>query len=191
MSNIGKKPVPVPHDVVLAIRDGRVSVSGPKGELEMSIPYKIKVSIEEKTNGDVSSKWAKVEKMDASDELDKYWGLARSLIANMVMGVTTGFEKKLELSGVGFRAKLEGDTLILNVGFALPVSLKTPSGLAIRVDDNTLITISGIDKESVGNFAAIIKKVRPPDPYKGKGIKYLGEKIRRKAGKAAKAVGGK
>ncbi|OGH10340.1 MAG: 50S ribosomal protein L6 [Candidatus Levybacteria bacterium RIFCSPHIGHO2_01_FULL_36_15] len=182
MSNIGKKPVEVKEGVSVQVNNSKVVVTGPKGTLETKMPYGISVVLEEGK--------AKVRKENETPQLDMYSGLVRSLVANMITGVTSGFEKKLELNGVGFRAKVEGDTLVLNVGFAVPVRIKAPNGISMKVDEN-IITVSGIDKELVGNIASIIKRVKIPDPYKAKGIKYVGERIRRKVGKAAKAVGGK
>ena len=182
MSNIGKKPVEVKEGVSVQVNNSKVVVTGPKGTLETKMPYGISVVLEEGK--------AKVRKENETPQLDMYSGLVRSLVANMITGVTSGFEKKLELNGVGFRAKVEGDTLVLNVGFAVPVRIKAPNGISMKVDEN-IITVSGIDKELVGNIASIIKRVKIPEPYKAKGIKYVGERIRRKVGKAAKAVGGK
>ena len=182
MSNIGKKPVEVKEGVSVQVNNSKVVVTGPKGTLETKMPYGISVVLEEGK--------AKVRKENETPQLDMYSGLVRSLVANMITGVTSGSEKELELNGVGFRAKVEGDTLVLNVGFAVPVRIKAPNGISMKVDEN-IITVSGIDKELVGNIASIIKRVKIPDPYKAKGIKYVGERIRRKVGKAAKAVGGK
>ncbi len=180
MSNIGKKPVKITEGVNVSQRTDRVIVSGPKGTLETKIPSGIQMTIKDRE--------IVFKKESESRELEKFLGLARALIANMVEGVTEGFQKKLELSGVGYRARVEGQELILNVGFAVPVSIKPPSGISIAVDED-LITVSGIDKQLVGDIASQIRGVRPPDPYKAKGIKYQGEKIRRKVGKAAKAIG--
>lgn len=187
MSNIGKRPIIAGKDVTVQIQNGVISVTGTKGSLSQKIPEGIEILIEEGENG----KKITVKKLRSDNNLDKYFGLTRSLVANMVKGSSTGFEKKLELNGVGFRARMEGTTLVLNIGFAAPVKIDAPSGVAIKVDDNTQITVSGSDKQLVGNTASIIRGVRPPDPYKAKGIKYVGEHIRRKVGKAAKAVGGK
>lgn len=182
MSNIGKKPVTIKEGVTITQENGKVIVSGPKGTLEAIIPREIDV--------EVADGLVKVKKTRDSRELEKFLGLARALIANMVEGVTTGFEKKLELSGVGYRAKIEGTDLVLNLGFAVPVRFKASEGISMKVEEN-IITIGGIDKGIVGNVAANIRKIRVPDVYKGKGIKYVGEKLRKKVGKAAKAVGGK
>lgn len=181
MSNISKKPIKIKEGISVKILDSKVIVSGPKGTLETRIPENVEVSIE---NGEI-----RIGKVQSRD-FEKFAGLARALLANMVEGVSQGFQKQLELSGVGYRARVEGGDLVLNVGFAAPVRIKPIEGTNMSVNEN-IITVSGIDKQLVGDMAGDIRKVRPPDPYKGKGIKYLGEKLRRKVGKAAKAVGAK
>lgn len=182
MSNIGKKPVTIKEGVSIENNNGTIVVKGPKGSLSSSIPTGIVVTIED---GKV-----KVSKQESNDELEKFRGLMRALVANMVDGVTTGFTKKLELVGVGYRAKVEGNDLVLNVGFANPIRIKAPEGITLSTAEN-VITVSGINKQLVGDIANNIRNVRIPDPYKGKGIRYQNERIRRKVGKAAKAVGGK
>lgn len=182
MSNIGKKPINITEGVSVEISDKLVKVNGPKGSLEIKIPKGIKVVVQD---GKI-----KVEKKYDSKELEKYLGLTRSLISNMVEGITKGYEKKLELVGVGFRGRIEGRDLILNVGFANSVKVTPPEGISISVIEG-IIAVSGIDKQLVGDVASKIREIKIPDPYKGKGIRYLGERIRRKVGKAAKAVGGK
>jgi large subunit ribosomal protein L6 len=182
MSNIARKNIKVGEGVTVSVMDGRVVVAGPKGELSAKIPYGISLNI---GDGEVA-----VKKLTDAKDFEKYAGLARALVANMVQGVTTGFEKKLELTGVGYRARVEGADLVLNVGYSIPVKVKPLPGVAIKVDEN-IITVQGPDKQLVGDTASNIRKVRPPDPYKGKGIKYVGEYLRRKVGKAAKAVGTK
>lgn len=182
MSNIGKKTIEIRDGVSIQINGNKAVVTGPKGTLETVIPEGISI--------DVGEKVITVKKNREDKNLEKFYGLARALVANMVEGVSSGFEKKLELSGVGYRAKIEGNDLVLNVGFALPVRVKPLEGTSISVEEN-VITVTGIDKQVVGDVAANIRKIRKPDPYKGKGIKYFGEKLRRKVGKAAKAVGGK
>lgn len=182
MSHIGKKIITLPENVQIKIENGKAIVTGVKGTLESEIPVGIKVEIEDK---DVSVKKEKDNRI-----LSQKHGLIRALIANMVEGVSKGFEKKLELSGVGYRARVDGGNLILNVGFANPVEIKPLEGTQITVLEN-VITVGGIDKQRVGDMAADIRKVRVPDVYKGKGIKYAGEKLRKKQGKAAKAVGAK
>lgn len=177
MSNIGKKQIELKEGISAKVENGKVIVTGAKGVLETPLLRGILI--------DINDGKIKLRKEVDIDEYDKFFGLMRSLIANMVKGVSVGFERKLELSGVGYRAKTEGDFLVLNVGFAQPVRVKAPEGISIKVDEN-IITVLGIDKEKVGDVAANIRRVRPPDPYKGKGVKFLGEKIRRKAGKAVK-----
>ncbi len=180
MSRIGKLPLQLPAGVTVEINGSAVKVQGPKGSLSIDIRPEISVKNE---NGVVTCFVSKETKFSGA-----YWGLTRALIANMVNGVTKGFEKKLELVGVGYRAKQNGnDGVILTVGFSHPVEFKAPQGVEIKVEDNTHITISGIDRQLVGLTAANIRKIRKPEPYKGKGIKYAGEVIRRKAGKAGKA----
>lgn len=182
MSNIGKKTIELKDQVTINVNGSRAQVVGPKGELEMRIPSGIAIKVE---NGVLT-----VKKLREEKELAKFYGLTRSLLFNMIQGVTAGFEKKLELSGVGYRAKVEGQELVLNVGYALPVRIKAPEGITFSVVEN-VISVSGINNQLVGDIARDIREVRVPDPYKGKGIKYSGEKLRRKVGKAAKAVGGK
>lgn len=182
MSNIGKKTIEIKEGVSIQLDGNKAVVTGSKGTLEMLIPEGISIEVGEKI--------ITVKKNREDKNLEKFYGLARALVANMVEGVSAGFEKKLEVSGVGYRAKIEGADLVLNVGFALPVRVKPLEGTSISVAEN-IITVSGIDKQVVGDVAANIRKIRKPDPYKGKGIKYFGEKLRRKVGKAAKAVGGK
>jgi len=178
MSRIGKKPVAIPDGVEIEINGNVVTVKGPKGELKREIRPEVRV--EKKDNQILLAPAKKSKKTKA------FWGLFRTLIFNMIKGVKEGYEKKLEIKGVGYKANLEGEDLILNVGYSHPVRIKKPEGITFSVERN-IITISGIDKELVGQIAAKIRKVRKPEPYKGKGIRYLGEEVRRKVGK--KAVG--
>lgn len=178
MSNIGRKSIQLKQGIEVKIENKTAVVTGPKGTMQIVIPQGIFVA--------VSDSQVQVSADTSIPDIGKFFGLTRSLIFNMVKGVDTGFEKKLELSGVGYRAKIEGKTLILSVGFAIPVRLEMPEGILVKVDEN-IISVSGIDKQLVGNTASIIRGIRPPDPYKAKGIKYQGERIRRKVGKAAKA----
>ena len=179
MSRIGQIPVVVPAGVDVKIKGTHVRVKGPKGELQHTFPADMAISFED---GEVVVKRPSDERTHRA-----YHGMTRALINNMVVGVSTGFSKVLEINGVGYRAKLEGKNLILNVGFSHPVKVEPPEGIEFEVDDRTRqIVIKGYDKQAVGHVAADIRKVRPPEPYKGKGIKYLGERIRRKAGKAGK-----
>lgn len=181
MSRIGRIPVVVTEGATVLIENKNVKVTGPKGELEFRIPDGIEVKMADK-NVVVSPK----EELTA--QLKSNFGLTRATIANMIEGVTKGFEKKLELSGVGYRAQLQGSDLIISVGYSHPVIVKAKNGISFSVSEN-IITVSGINNTIVGDVASRIRAIRPPEPYKGKGIKYVGEKIRRKVGKAAKAVG--
>lgn len=181
MSRIGKQPVDIPAGVKVNIEDHLLVVSGPKGELNRRFPSEINF---EKKGEQILVK-AKNPQEKESREL---WGLSRVLLANMIEGVNKGFEKKLEISGVGFRASVSDKKLILNIGYSHPVEYRFPQGIEIKVEKNVII-ISGIDKQLVGEVAAQIRAKRKPEPYKGKGIKYADEIIRRKAGKVVKATG--
>ncbi|MFH1832651.1 MAG: 50S ribosomal protein L6 [Candidatus Levyibacteriota bacterium] len=183
MSKIGKIPVEIKEGVTVTINDGTVEVGGPKGSLSYSFPKQIEVKVLDK-------KVIVSQKKESSEDSKALFGLTRALIANMVKGVSQGFEKKLELSGVGYRVSLTGDDLILSLGFSHPVKVEAKNGIKFSVTEN-VITVMGIDKTIVGDMAAKIRAIRPPDPYKAKGISYFGEKIKRKAGKAAKTVGAK
>lgn len=178
MSNIGKVPVVINEGVQVTIDGRKAIVTGPKGTLEERLPMGIVV---EQSEGQLV-----VKKQRDSRELEKFYGLTRALLANMVKGVSEGFTKQMELHGVGYRAKVEGADLVLNVGFAHPVRITPPTGVTFTVADNA-ITVSGIDKQLIGNIASKIREVRPPDPYKSKGIRYTGEILKKKAGKSAKA----
>lgn len=180
MSRIGKKIIQIPEGVKLEVSEKEVKVSGPKGELIRQIHPKIK--IEQRDGGVFVSPKTELEKKERG-----LWGLYRALIANMVEGVSEGFEKKLEVEGVGFRAIVEGDILVLNIGFTNPVKIKKINGVDFKVEKNVII-ISGADKEKVGHMAALIRKQKKAEPYKGKGIKYQGEKVRRKEGKKVVAA---
>lgn len=180
MSKIGEMPVVLKTDVSVSIQGAEIKVKGPKGELNFLIPKGIKAQV-------LDGKIVVSQEKENDLETKSLFGLTRAQIANMVKGVSEGFEKKLELSGVGFRAEAQGSSLTLYVGFTHPVKV-SQEGINFSVAEN-IITISGIDKTLVGNIAAKIRNIRPPEPYKGKGIRYLGERIRRKVGKAAKALG--
>lgn len=181
MSKIAKKPVILKENVTFSLEGNRAQVSGPKGNLSFVLPKGIKA---EKKNGQIIVSQSR----ENDDKTKPLFGLTRAILANLVKGVTEGFEKQLELSGVGYRAQASGNTLTLSVGYSHPVILKADEGITFTVSEN-IITISGIDKAKVGDVAAKVRSIRPPEPYKGKGIKYVGERIKRKAGKAAKAVG--
>ncbi|OGH10974.1 MAG: 50S ribosomal protein L6 [Candidatus Levybacteria bacterium RIFCSPLOWO2_01_FULL_36_13] len=181
MSKIAKKPIIIKEGVTLINNGGVVTVSGPKGSLVFNIPTGVETEI---NDGKVM-----IRAKSKNPQLSPMLGLTRALLANFVTGVSEGFEKKLELAGVGYRAQATGDTLTLSVGFSHPVIIKGEPGITFSVEEN-IITVSGIDKILVGNTAAKVRNIRPPEPYKGKGIKYVGERIRRKAGKAAKALTG-
>ncbi len=175
MSRIGRMPITVPNNVTIDIGEGSVHVKGPKGELERNVPRQISITREDGS--------LKVERASDEPTQRSLHGLTRSLIANMVTGVTEGFSRRLEVNGVGYRAAVSGGNLVLQVGFSHPVLVPAPQGIAFAVQGNA-ITVTGADKELVGEVAAQVRRVRPPEPYKGKGIKYTEEVIRRKAGKA-------
>jgi large subunit ribosomal protein L6 len=177
MSRIGKLPVQIPSGVEVTIGKGDIEVKGPKGNLTVPCNPKIKYNQED------GSIW--LSRVDDSKEAKEQYGLRRTLLNNAVIGVTNGYEKGLELVGVGYKVSLQGQTLVLNVGYSNPVNFELPSGISARIDGNKVF-ISGIDKQLVGELAAKIRQIRPPEPYKGKGIKYIDEQIRRKAGKSAK-----
>jgi large subunit ribosomal protein L6 len=179
MSRVGKKPILIPENVEVKIEDQKIIIRGPKGELSREIRPEIKVEI--KNNQILVTPQVETKKTKA------FWGLTQALIFNMVKGATEGYEKKLEIEGLGFKASVEGENLILYVGFSHPVKIKAPKDIKFLVEKN-VITVSGIDKELVGRIAAKIRKVKLPEPYKGKGIRYLGEQIRRKVGKKVVAA---
>jgi large subunit ribosomal protein L6 len=178
MSRIGKLPVPVPDGVEVSLDGLQVTVKGPKGELTRTMPEGVTLSRDD--DGAV----VVTRNGESRTERSRH-GLVRSLVANMIEGVTAGYAKSLELVGVGYRAAAKGSDVELQVGYSHPVLVEAPEGISLEVPQPTKITVSGIDKVLVGQVAANIRKVRPPEPYKGKGIKYEGEQIRRKAGKAA------
>lgn len=182
MSKIGKLPIAIPAGVTVTINGKDVSIVGPKGTMQHTVPQGILIALAD----NVLSVSQEEKTKDATKAL---FGLTRALLNNMVKGVSEGFEKKLELAGVGYRAQANGQELTLSVGYSHPVKITAPNGVTFAVDGN-IITVMGYDKALIGNTAAKVREVRKPEPYKGKGIKYVGEYIRRKAGKAAKAVGG-
>jgi len=179
MSRIGKQPIQIPDGVTVDIKDSKFKVKGPKGELGFEFRPEIEVVI--KDNQIITS----IKEM--SKRSMAFWGLTRSLIFNAVTGVSQGYQKQLEIQGVGYRAKVEDDVLVLDAGFSHQVNIKKPEGIEFSVLKN-IVTISGIDKQLVGEMSAQIRAVRPPEPYKGKGIRYLGEDVIRKVGKRAEAA---
>jgi large subunit ribosomal protein L6 len=177
VSRIGKQPIELPAGVSVSISPGRVMVNGPLGELAQQVPQRISV---EQGDGEIV-----VSRPTERGEDRALHGLTRSLVANMVEGVTKGFEKSLEIQGVGYRASMRGADLELNVGYSHPVVMKAPDGISFDVPVPTQVVVKGIDKQRVGQVAAEVRAVRPPEPYKGKGIRYAGEYVRRKIGKRA------
>ena len=177
MSRIGRRPIELPAGVMVAISPGRVQVNGPLGELSQAVPARMQI---DKTESEIL-----VTRPTERGEDRALHGLTRTLIANMVEGVTKGYEKHLEIQGVGYRAQLKGTDLELAVGFSHPVTVKPRKGIEFDVPQPTQIVVKGIDKQMVGQTAAEIRKVRPPEPYKGKGIRYRDEQVRRKVGKRA------
>jgi large subunit ribosomal protein L6 len=180
MSRIGKKPIPVPAGVKIALQGGKVDVQGPKGKLSIAVPQGITF---EQKDGVLNA-------MRASDEHSALHGLARALVANAVHGVTQGFKKELDIVGVGYRAELKGKAVAFALGKSHPIEFKIPEGIQIAVDKQTHLVVSGADKGQVGQVAADIRSLRPPDPYKQKGIRITGERLKKKAGKAGAKAGG-
>lgn len=178
MSRIGKLPVPLPSGVSVSVADGKIQVRGPKGALEQAITGQVSV--------EASGTTVVVQRDNDGRIARANHGLMRALINNMVRGVSQGFEKKLEVFGVGYRAELRGKNLVLNLGYSHPIEYVCPEGISVGVDKGGMITVSGIDKQKVGQAAAEIRAFRKPDSYKGKGVRYVGEYIRLKAGKSAK-----
>ena len=178
MSRIGKHPISIPAGVTVSVKDGVVTVKGPKGELTQSVDARIEVAVED----------AQVVVRRGSDDRQErsLHGLYRALINNMVVGVTEGYSKQLEIVGTGYRVAAKGQGIELSLGFSHTVTVEPPEGITFTVDGNLKITVSGISKEQVGEVAANIRKIRPPEPYKGKGVRYAGENVRRKVGKAGK-----
>jgi large subunit ribosomal protein L6 len=177
MSRIGKKPIPVPEGVTVSVGPGRVTVNGPRGELAQVVSQRMEIAEEDGT--------LTVTRPTDRGEDRAIHGLTRSLVANMVEGVTEGFEKRLEIQGVGYRARLQGKSLELSVGYSHPVAITAPDGIEFEVPQPTQVIVRGIDKQMVGEIAARIRRHRPPEPYKGKGVRYADEQVRRKVGKRA------
>lgn len=183
MSRIGKLPISIPSGVTVDVKDRVVTVTGPKGTLTFTH--------HERVTATMADNVITITVRQPNNQNDRaLWGLTRVLIANMIIGVTTGYEKKLEINGVGFKAQVTGQKLTLNLGFSHPIDFAIPEGLKVTVEKN-VVSISGIDKQLVGETAATIRAMKKPEPYKGKGIKYIDEVIRRKAGKVVKAAGAK
>jgi large subunit ribosomal protein L6 len=186
MSRIGKRPINIPAKVTVTLSGQQVAVKGPRGELSWVLPPEVLIAQESDT--------LVVTRRDESRPARQRHGLCRTLVSNMVEGVSQGFQRRLEIQGVGYRAQMSGSNLTLNVGYSHPVEIVPPPGVSLEIEDNTgkkvnqgtLVIVSGIDKEVVGNTAAQIRAVRPPEPYKGKGIRYSGEVVRRKVGKTGK-----
>ncbi len=178
MSRIGKRPITVPAKVQVTINGANVAVKGPKGELQRDLPANLSLT----QDGEILT----VTPRDNSRSSQQLHGLFRTLVANMVEGVSTGFQRRLEIQGVGYRAALQGRNLVLNMGYSHQVQIVPPEGIQFAVEGTLNVIVSGYDKEIVGNTAAQIRAVRPPEPYKGKGIRYAGEAVRRKAGKTGK-----
>ncbi len=184
MSRLGKLPIHLPAGVQVTLKEGEASFKGPKGEFVQPLPPHVKVVLE----GTTLTVTATSPDSSSGRSL---WGLTRQLLNNAAVGVASGFVKKLELSGIGFKAQVEGKDLVLNLGFSHPVRFGIPAGISISVEKNNLITVSGVSKQQVGQVAAEIRSLKKPEPYKGKGIKYADEVVRRKAGKVVKAAGAK
>jgi large subunit ribosomal protein L6 len=178
MSRIGRRPISIPDKVTISVDGATVTVKGPKGQLTRDLVAEVSV---EQDNGTLV-----VKRRDESRVARQRHGLSRTLVANMVEGVSQGFQKRLEIQGVGYRAQVQGRNLLLNMGYSHPVTIEPPEGIQLAVENNTNVIVTGIDKEAVGNIAARIRSVRPPEPYKGKGIRYSGEMVRRKVGKTGK-----
>jgi len=180
MSRIGKQFITIPEKVKVNLNGQKISVDGPKGSLSRILPSLVCCTMDE------NSQKLFLEKTQDTKLSQSLYGLSRTLVANMVTGVSAGFEKKLQITGVGYRAQMNGKDLVLNMGYSHPVKMSPPEGLLIKVESPTSVVVSGMQKDMVGEFAAKIRSVRPPEPYKGKGIAYEGEVIRRKAGKTGK-----
>jgi len=180
MSRIGKQFITIPEKVKVKIDGQKIFIEGPKGNLSRILPSLICCNLDEDRNSLI------IEKNQDTKLSQALYGLSRTLVANMVTGVSEGFEKRLQITGVGYRAQLDGKDLVLNMGYSHPVKMITPSELSVKVENPTSVVVSGMQKDIVGEFAAKIRSVRPPEPYKGKGIAYEGEIIRRKAGKTGK-----
>jgi len=173
MSRIGRKPIPLPKGVKVNVENGAVAVEGPKGKLRMPVPEGIKFEVQDST----------LVAQREGDEQAALHGLARSLVANAVTGVTTGFSKELDIVGIGYRAEVKGRMVVFTLGFSHPIEFPLPEGISVSVEKQTRLVVSGVDKQKVGQVAANIRSLRPPDPYKQKGVRYVGEKLKKKVGK--------
>jgi len=180
MSRIGKKSITLPANVTVKLNGQKISVDGPKGHLSRILPSLVCCTLDE------NKEKLFIDKTQDTKLSQALFGLSRTLVANMVTGVSDGFEKKLQITGVGYRAQLDGKDLLLNIGYSHPVKMVPPPDISVRVEGPTTVVVSGTQKDMVGEFAAKVRSVRPPEPYKGKGITYDGEIIRRKAGKTGK-----
>jgi len=178
MSRIGKQPIPVPAGVKINVADSTVRVEGPKGKLELTVHPNMRVAL------DQGGKAVTVQRPDDERQNRSLHGLTRSLIANMVEGVTKGYEKRLRIEGIGYQARMDKKTLVLTVGYANAIEMNPPEGVTVELTDPTSIVVRGADKQKVGQFAAEVRKARKPEPYKGKGIRYENEQVRRKEGKS-------
>ena len=183
MSRIGKQPVVLPAGVKVRVADGKVFVEGPKGKLEMSPHPRMRIRLED------GGKVLKVERPDDERESRALHGLTRSLIQNMVQGVTKGYEKRLKIEGIGYQARMEKKSVVLTVGYANAITMTPPDGVTVDLADPTTIIVRGADKQKVGQFAAEVRRARPPEPYKGKGVRYENEQVRRKEGKSFSSGG--
>lgn len=175
MSRVGKKPIPIPAGTKVGYTDGRITVDGQKGSLSRQVPPMVDLDIGEET---IQVSALKNDKKSVAMQ-----GLTRSLVANMVIGVSQGFERRLEIHGIGYRSELSGKTIVFHLGYSHPINFNIPEGIDVAIGKNNVLTLTGIDKELVGHTAAAIRRLRPPEPYKGKGVKYAEEYVQRKAGK--------
>ena len=180
MSRIGNKPIPIPKGVKVAVKEGNVLVEGPKGKLTTPLPPGIRAEVQDSTL---------LARRD-NDSQAALHGLARSLLSNAVTGVTTGFHKDLDIVGIGYRAEVKGRMVVFTLGFSHPIEFPLPEGITVTVDKQTRMVVSGIDRQKVGQVAANMRRLRPPDPYKQKGVRYVGERLKKKVGKTGAAGGG-
>jgi len=180
MSRIGRKPIPIPNGVKINLHEGHVEVEGPKGKLVTRLARGVRI---EKKDGEL-----RAVPDQETKEMGRFWGLTRTLVANAVHGVSKGFSKQLDIVGIGYRAQVEGKKVVFSLGYSHPIEFPIPPGIAIDVEKQTRITVSGPDKQQVGQIAASIRALRKPDPYKQKGVRYVGEQLKKKAGKTGAAT---